>query len=421
MKDKTTDKSVIYNIIQKLKFESANTIFYGSAILTIAYLFNLSLQNPPEALLAIATGIGVESISSIIQRLKSNEKIDEKEIIETVKKAIKDSGIESELQKNEFKSQISEILQNLDFIKYYTQEGEYKLAAILAEQYSNHNLIVEIQQDLKTLREAIKNLARKDQSEEIISLLRTLIKSEENSNDISSNQLKSNQLKEIEEHYLSWLVRQHNRLDLRGIKEAGSIPTIPLEQVYVALRGINSSPAEREESKREIDRHLDFENLKLPPLEYRQRRSEFLANAPWMMSLNERDRTSSQDHSKQERMNLGEVFQKYRWLVLLGDPGSGKTTLVRWLTLRLAQAYLAKQNQISVPANQVEPKAKETDSPIELGTTRLPILLRVSEYAEAKNNDENLLLIDFLGDHGWMGKVPTYNHNSPKCGEKNPS
>jgi hypothetical protein len=46
---------------------------------------------------------------------------------------------------------------------------------------------------------------------------------------------------EIEKPYLEWLIRQHSRLELRGIKNAEKAPAIPLDRVYVALRGIKAA------------------------------------------------------------------------------------------------------------------------------------------------------------------------------------
>lgn len=39
-------------------------------------------------------------------------------------------------------------------------------------------------------------------------------------------------------------------------------------------------------------------------------------------------------------MSLSQAFQYERQLIILGDPGSGKTTLARWLALKLARVCI---------------------------------------------------------------------------------
>ncbi len=58
----------------------------------------------------------------------------------------------------------------------------------------------------------------------------------------SKNQPKETKRETINIHelllpYLNWVIEQHSRLELRGIGGDSRIPTIPLEKVYVALKG----------------------------------------------------------------------------------------------------------------------------------------------------------------------------------------
>ena len=84
--------------------------------------------------------------------------------------------------------------------------------------------------------------------------------------------------------------------------------------------------------------------------------------------------------------SISNVLEKYRWIVFLGDPGSAKTTLARWLTLQCAKKfceYQRKNEQIS--------------------SARLPILVRVGEIASALDRDSSLSLIDCLCQPTWFG------------------
>ena len=67
-------------------------------------------------------------------------------------------------------------------------------------------------------------------------------------------------------------------------------------------------------------------------------------------------------------------------IVLLGEAGSGKTTLLQWLALHLARECLEEPNR-----------------------SRVPIVVRLSDFAEARRASPSLSLASFLGDHAGAG------------------
>ena len=208
------------------------------------------------------------------------------------------------------------------------------------------------------------------------------------------------------DRYLQWLIEQYAELELPNLGTAAS-SRVPLETVYVALRGDLSSPDERMVSQalleEEARRLEDLEEVReLSPeqrFRYVCRLVALIARNPLPLSIEERDRPHLYRPAEDRTVSLGEAFQHERRMVILGDPGSGKTTLVRWLTLQLARACQKGEKQVSVPAHHVDPAAPDGALPLDLGPARVPILVRVASFAAACKEDQGLSFSSFLGHH----------------------
>ena len=205
---------------------------------------------------------------------------------------------------------------------------------------------------------------------------------------------------------MQYLIEQNGELELPGLPE-GKYHPVELETVYVALRGDLSNPYERAQSQafleqraRQIENLLADEDL-TPKQEFKIICSmmSLVALAPIPVSIEERDRPHLFHKRNERTVTLGEAFQQDRRLVILGDPGSGKTTLCRWLALKLARAYLFKMEEVLVPIHHVDPLADETAEVVNLGPTRIPILVRVASFANARTTNPELRLAQFLGHH----------------------
>ncbi|CAF4811870.1 unnamed protein product, partial [Rotaria sp. Silwood2] len=94
----------------------------------------------------------------------------------------------------------------------------------------------------------------------------------------------------------------------------------------------------------------------------------------------ERDRCSEEDDITEEN-----IIQSKRWIVILGDPGSGKTSFVRWLVHHLAQTLLLNEQHST-----------------NYGPLRIPILIRIGEFAEILKEQPSLTLFNYIGKHKWM-------------------
>ncbi len=108
-----------------------------------------------------------------------------------------------------------------------------------------------------------------------------------------------------------------------------------------------------------------------------------VAETPFLPS-SEFESNSSLSNKSISVDHISSILDKNRWIVILGDPGSAKTTLVRWLILQVAKKFIQNQMNNNLPA-------------------RLPILVRVGELASALDRDPNLSLIDYLCQPTWFG------------------
>ncbi|UJR11874.1 hypothetical protein I4U23_016053 [Adineta vaga] len=86
------------------------------------------------------------------------------------------------------------------------------------------------------------------------------------------------------------------------------------------------------------------------------------------------------------------------WFVILGDPGSGKTSLLRWITWIYAQAAYSRHEQLIF--------AKDCHSLV-----RIPILIRLGEFAIWFEQNPQKTLIDYIGKHTWFSQIYCHDNN----------
>jgi hypothetical protein len=226
---------------------------------------------------------------------------------------------------------------------------------------------------------------------------------------------------EVLNAYLRWLIEGNEKLEIRGLQgPQGGTLTVPLERVYVALKVDPTNPLERAAARQALlaEVHAAVEAGDFSPEEVEQAIWCFVSNSPLADSFEARDRLEHLTRERLEVMNIGEVCRRERRIVILGDPGSGKTTITRWLALVYAKALRDGIGTVAVPMSQIEPIAEEDAPDFTLGPPRFPVLLRVSEYAEDRQRRRERgelprTLLEFLGHHSWYGSAPTWEADGP--------
>lgn len=159
---------------------------------------------------------------------------------------------------------------------------------------------------------------------------------------------------------------------------------MPLDYIPTQLRVDTSTSYERKAARQMVmvDHRLpsNMFSEEKPPDSWKQR----LLAAPYMPSMVERDRLITKNDD--ESIQIKDILREHRWIVILGDPGTGKTSFVQWLSASYVRALLINQNEL------------------EFGPARIPIVIRIGEFADALRKNIDLTLFDYIGKHRWFGK-----------------
>jgi HEAT repeat protein/predicted phosphodiesterase len=207
-------------------------------------------------------------------------------------------------------------------------------------------------------------------------------------------------LDETRTTYLNYLIEHCGNLDPRGIAQTVKNVTLPLDEVYISLtaeREIEPDRFVEVVSGSDIDMQPHIPGSFVSTLQIRQVQIEI--NVPKIESidiirqyLGRLNRHTLSNTLRSEQVDLPRAVRESVHLVILGDPGAGKTTLTKFLAVRFA---------IGCRDNMQVVQDKEVN---EYGAARLPILLRVAGFADALRKDHNLALSDYLPQA--FGDVP---------------
>jgi len=150
---------------------------------------------------------------------------------------------------------------------------------------------------------------------------------------------------EIETRYRADLVRELRMHDFRGIVQMRKDIRLPLADIYLEL-GLLSLGDEEE-------RHRAHERL---------------------VALREAERLAEEERRLQERVT--DALARAQRLVILGEPGSGKTISLRFISLMLAHGYGAARLGLAAPY--------------------IPLMVRLADFARELEQTPALSLDNFL-------------------------
>ena len=158
MKSTHSNRSDIFlRILKPLVSLPAQTLFYGSALLAIA--IQGGVENIPPALVTVGTTLGVNTLSSILERVAKGEDVQDDEIRTIVQEAIKTSDIDKLVTSNEFQKVVARVFRKFDILNYAIQRGEHNIVNTLEDQFQQHEEIFkEFQSDLFYIKEQMEGI-----------------------------------------------------------------------------------------------------------------------------------------------------------------------------------------------------------------------------------------------------------------------
>ncbi|CAF3295442.1 unnamed protein product [Rotaria sp. Silwood2] len=154
----------------------------------------------------------------------------------------------------------------------------------------------------------------------------------------------------------------HSTISARGI----------FDNISLLMNRISEQPIILDDQKREsLESSLKKFDIPLicPPILCRRVSNLKQNESDSILPLQTTDVSKNEHDTQVTCIDLLKSIAAERGIVLIGSPGSGKTTIARWLTCELSRNLLNEQKNVVI-------------NDIDMGPARIPILIRIGEFAE---------------------------------------
>ncbi len=181
--------------------------------------------------------------------------------------------------------------------------------------------------------------------------------------------------------YLKAVVFDNERIGPRGASSQ-TLPLIsvdlPLDDVFISLLAVADKPTFNSPS---AQASLREELLNNPDLSNELRES-LIGSTDNLWSMQSAQIATGVGQSVGDLVFSG-LDQTRSAAVILGSPGSGKSTVLRWLALSMARSWLSPRGTL----------------PTAFSPSQIPILIPVSEYASRLSQEETLTFRQFFSEY----------------------
>ncbi|MEP6879705.1 MAG: toll/interleukin-1 receptor domain-containing protein, partial [Nitrosospira sp.] len=179
-----------------------------------------------------------------------------------------------------------------------------------------------------------------------------------------ATQFNGEHLEKIRCDYLNAIVNSYSYIRTRNLNDRNdknALHRLPLDQIYITLEADPTSIQERRQTRALFEEMAD---ATIDPSDTTVTFQDKLAEIIRDREAHTPDRPEAVKLTSGSELEV--VFRRERVLVILGDPGSGKSVLCRWIALQMALSMLGENSSYKV----------------DMGPPRFPILLRVAKFAE---------------------------------------
>lgn len=172
-------------------------------------------------------------------------------------------------------------------------------------------------------------------------------------------------LSRVRQAYYDYLQNELKDHIIRGFapQVSGRVLSLPISEIFLPLQAVEGRPALSEYAEEELQRQTLAEAM--GELDWRRR----------LEAVEKRYAQLSARQAVQHHLTLADLLKEPR-SVLLGDPGTGKTTTTRYVTYALA--------------------ADDTTHVGQDVCGLVPVLIRIANYARAYEQDRTLHLIEYV-------------------------